>query len=36
MIKFNILSNSNFWKVLCEVILKLGEIIKMLIEDKDN
>ena len=36
MIKFNILTNSNFWKVLCDVILKLGEIIKMLIEDNEN
>lgn len=32
----NILTNSSFWKFLCDIILKLGELIKLIIEDKEN
>ena len=32
----NILANSSFWKCICDIILKLGEIIKLIVEDKEN
>lgn len=32
----SILTNSSFWKFLCDIILKLGELIKLIIEDKEN
>lgn len=32
----NILTNSSFWKFLCDIILKLGELIKLIIEDKEK
>lgn len=35
MLKLNIFTNGNFWKVICDVILKLGELIKLIIEDKE-
>lgn len=32
----NIFTNSSFLKFLCDIILKLGELIKLIIEDKEN
>ena len=35
-ILLNVLVNSKFWKILCEIILKLGDLISFILQDKES
>ena len=35
-ILLNVLINSKFWKILCEIILKLGDLISFILQDKES
>lgn len=35
-ILLNVLVNSKFWKIVCEIILKLGDLISFILQDKES